>query len=77
MRGFLISIIDFYQKIPFQSHRLCRFQPTCSQYAKEAILEYGTLKGCFLTMIRILKCNPWGPYGYDPVPKKENSYEKS
>ena len=45
----------------------CRFNPTCSQYSKEAILKYGILKGFFLSIKRILKCHPWGGNGYDPV----------
>ena len=45
----------------------CRFQPSCSQYSKEAILKYGILKGFFLSIKRILKCHPWGGNGYDPV----------
>lgn len=57
--------------MPLSSHKQCRFIPTCSEYAKEAILTYGSIKGVFLTMKRILKCRPGGSYGYDPVPKKE------
>ena len=57
--------------MPLSSHKQCRFIPTCSEYAKEAILTYGSIKGVFLAMKRILKCRPGGSYGYDPVPKKE------
>ena len=46
----------------------CRYTPTCSQYAKEAILKYGPLKGLWLGVKRIGKCHPWGGQGYDPVP---------
>ncbi|MGI9542767.1 MAG: membrane protein insertion efficiency factor YidD [Cyclobacteriaceae bacterium] len=46
----------------------CRFQPTCSQYAKESILKHGILKGGWLAIRRIGKCHPWGGQGYDPVP---------
>lgn len=45
----------------------CRFQPTCSQYALEAIQRHG-FWGCWLALRRILRCHPWGGYGYDPVP---------
>lgn len=76
MKKFLLKLIDFYQKMPISSHGACRYYPTCSQYAKEAILEYGSFKGVFLTIKRILRCNPFGGYGYDPVPKKEKIYEK-
>ena len=49
----------------------CRYTPTCSQYAIEAIEEWGPLKGGYMGLKRILSCNPWGGHGYDPVPKKE------
>lgn len=50
---------------------MCRFTPTCSNYAKEAISTYGVWKGCKLSMKRIMKCRPKGSFGYDPVPRKE------
>ncbi len=46
----------------------CRFTPTCSQYAMEAILKHGPFKGLYLSVRRILRCHPWGGNGYDPVP---------
>jgi uncharacterized protein len=46
----------------------CRFVPTCSEYAVEAIHKYGPLKGIYLAMKRIARCHPWGGHGYDPVP---------
>lgn len=46
----------------------CRFTPTCSQYALEALRKHGPLKGLWLTVKRIARCNPWGGCGYDPVP---------
>ena len=46
----------------------CRFTPTCSQYAVEAIQKYGPFKGSWLSLKRIIKCHPWGGSGYDPVP---------
>ena len=71
MKKVLIAIIHLYQKIPFSSHKLCRYTPTCSEYAIESIETYGSIKGSYLAMKRILRCNPLGSYGYDPVPKKE------
>ena len=67
-----IKLIDWYKReiSPGLSPR-CRHIPTCSEYAKGAILTYGSIKGVFLAMKRILKCRPGGSYGYDPVPKKE------
>jgi putative membrane protein insertion efficiency factor len=46
----------------------CRYTPTCSQYAVEAIKKYGGFKGGWLTIKRIASCNPWGGHGHDPVP---------
>ncbi|MDR0582585.1 MAG: membrane protein insertion efficiency factor YidD [Prevotellaceae bacterium] len=46
----------------------CRFTPTCSQYAIEALKKHGLLKGAWLALRRILRCHPWGGCGYDPVP---------
>jgi len=46
----------------------CRYYPTCSEYGMEAIRKYGPFKGGWLTMKRILSCNPWGGHGHDPVP---------
>lgn len=77
MKKGLIGLIHLYQKMPFSSHKVCRYTPTCSQYAEEAIEEYGSIKGSFLAIKRILRCNPWGGHGFDPVPKKERRYEKS
>ena len=71
MKIILIFLINVYQRIPFPSHGQCRFTPTCSEYAKEAIQTYGSFKGTVLAIKRILRCRPLGPYGYDPVPTKE------
>jgi putative membrane protein insertion efficiency factor len=46
----------------------CRYFPTCSEYGISSFEKYGPLKGIFLTLKRILRCNPWGGSGYDPVP---------
>lgn len=64
-----IGLIRLYQMIisPWLGKQ-CRFTPTCSQYGIEAFKKYGPLKGAFLTIKRILRCNPWGGHGDDPVP---------
>ena len=46
----------------------CRFTPTCSEYARQALLKHGPVKGLWLAVRRILRCHPWGGSGYDPVP---------
>ncbi len=76
MKKLLISLINLYQKMPLSSHKSCRFIPTCSNYAKEAINTYGAFHGSLLTIKRILKCNPFGPSGYDPVPKKKEKKDE-
>lgn len=48
----------------------CRYTPTCSQYAVEALQKHGPIKGLYLAVKRLLSCNPWGGHGYDPVPDK-------
>lgn len=65
----LVLPILFYQKCitPFTPPS-CRFTPTCSEYARQALLKYGPIKGLLLALWRILRCNPWGGSGYDPVP---------
>lgn len=57
--------------IPGNSHNMCKHIPTCSNYAIESIMEYGSFKGLLLSIKRILKCNPFTEGGYDPVIKKE------
>ncbi|WP_210413923.1 membrane protein insertion efficiency factor YidD [Luteithermobacter gelatinilyticus] len=56
----------------------CRYLPTCSEYAYEAIDRFGPFKGTVLAVWRILRCNPWGGHGFDPVPplEQENSRNK-
>lgn len=65
----LILPIKFYQKCisPF-TPPMCRFTPTCSHYAVEAIRKHGPFKGFWLALKRIMRCHPWGGSGYDPVP---------
>ena len=65
----LVLPILFYQRfITPYTPASCRFTPTCSEYARQALLKHGVIKGTMLTVWRILRCNPWGGFGYDPVP---------
>ena len=64
-----VVLIKFYKYCisPFKPPS-CRFTPTCSTYALEALKKYGPFKGLYLAIRRILRCHPWGGSGYDPVP---------
>lgn len=75
MKRIFIKIIKIYQSIPGNFHNYCRHIPTCSNYAIDAINENGSFKGIILSIKRILKCNPFGSCGYDPV-KKNKGVEK-
>tara|TARA_B100001175_G_scaffold44655_1_gene33875 strand:+ start:40 stop:273 length:234 start_codon:yes stop_codon:yes gene_type:complete len=76
LKKIFLFIIILYQRLvsPYLPQS-CRFQPTCSEYAKEAIEKYGIIKGFTLATKRLTKCHPikflGGSEGYDPVPKKE------
>lgn len=72
MKRIFLWLIRFYQKnISSMKAPCCKFIPTCSQYAVEAIERFGAFKGLLLAIWRILRCNPWNPGGYDPVPEKK------
>lgn len=65
----VVLVLDGYRQLisPFLGAS-CRFYPSCSQYAKEAVLKHGVVRGVSLGIRRILRCNPWNPGGVDPVP---------
>ena len=72
MKRIFVWLIRQYQKyLSPTSAPSCRFEPTCSNYAITALERFGVLKGGALAIWRILRCNPWGKYGYDPVPTKK------
>jgi hypothetical protein len=73
MRGIALRLIRFYQHSmsPYWPGS-CRYSPTCSHYADEAITTHGLLKGGWLTAKRLGRCQPWGGEGYDPVPGTGN-----
>jgi hypothetical protein len=69
LRLLLALVITLYQRLvsPFLGPR-CRFYPSCSQYAKEAVLKHGVLRGSALALGRLARCHPWNPGGVDAVP---------
>jgi len=69
MKTVALFLIDVYRKVlsPFLG-RNCRFEPTCSQYTREAVVKYGFLKGSWLGLRRLMKCHPFHDGGFDPVP---------
>ena len=70
----LIAVIRFYQTaLSPLTPPSCRFNPSCSAYAREAIEVHGAMSGGWLALRRILRCHPWGGYGYDPVPRRTGS----
>jgi len=78
MSKIFILIIKFYKY--FISPLLggnCRFTPTCSEYAIEAIQIHGVIKGTWLGFKRIMRCNPFCKHGHDPVPKNKSTYTNS
>ncbi|MEC7128361.1 MAG: membrane protein insertion efficiency factor YidD [Bacteroidota bacterium] len=71
MKYVLIAFVKLYQLLISPLFPAsCRFSPTCSQYTLETLNKFGFLKGSYLAIKRILKCNPWGSHGHDPVPEK-------
>ena len=64
-----VMLVRFYQQAisPYLG-RSCRHDPSCSAYAIEAFERYGVFKGVYLTVFRLMRCHPWGSWGYDPVP---------
>ena len=68
MKCFLILLIRSYRLLlsPILP-AACRFQPTCSEYAEEALAKYGAVKGAYFVLRRVGRCHPWGGSGYDPV----------
>jgi len=78
LKKLVLALIRFYQKYLsldqgfakklFITDAVCRFQPTCSEYTYQAVRKYGTFKGLWLGLKRIVRCHPWSKGGYDPVP---------
>ena len=79
MKHVCIWLIRFYQKFlsPLKGRPTCRFTPTCSAYAVEAFMKRGFFVGMGLTVWRILRCNPFCKWGYDPVPERKSREERA
>ncbi|TNF46390.1 MAG: membrane protein insertion efficiency factor YidD [Bacteroidetes bacterium] len=74
----LVILVRFYQWfISPIFPASCRYTPTCSHYTIEALQEWGPIKGSYLSVKRILSCNPWGGHGHDPVPKRHSRVDTS
>lgn len=67
LKKILLKLIQIYQKISGLTPPVCRFNPTCSEYTKQAIEKYGVAKGIWLGIKRVSKCHPFHPGGYDPL----------
>lgn len=76
--GVLIWLVRAY-RVVLSPHlgQCCRFEPSCSVYCIEALRVHGFWKGCWLTVRRLLRCRPFGPSGYDPVPPKRSETKDS
>ncbi len=78
MKSVILALIRFYQKTRFfhepifktlfMSDKICRFEPTCSDYTYQAVEKYGAVRGLWLGFKRILRCHPWNKGGIDPIP---------
>ena len=77
LKGILMGMIRFYRvAISPYTPPSCRYTPTCSAYALEAIQRHGAGRGSWLALRRLLRCHPWGGYGYDPVPEVGDGRER-
>lgn len=68
MKKLVLRLLGIYQDYRALRPDVCRFHPTCSRYASEAIDHHGLAKGSWFAVRRVLRCNPFGSYGFDPVP---------
>lgn len=69
----IAALIGWYQRLTEHRPSPCRFVPTCSNYALEAVESHGAARGSWLAARRICRCHPWGPSGWDPVPARRGS----
>ena len=69
MKKILLACINFYRRhlSSMKGYSSCKYYPTCSEYAKQAVMKYGVIKGCLYSIKRIIRCNPFSKGGYDPL----------
>lgn len=72
----LDRLVWLYQKAAAGRPSPCRYVPSCSTYAREALAHHGALRGSWLTLRRLVRCAPWGGHGYDPVPGTADAPER-
>lgn len=72
----LLAAVDFYQRAREGRPSPCRFHPSCSSYARESLEVHGAGRGTWLTVRRLLRCRPFGPSGFDPVPPHRDSADR-
>ncbi len=78
LRRVYLLPVRFYRKFlsPLKPASSCRFTPTCSRYAVDAVMEWGILAGTFLALWRIVRCNPFSSGGHDPVPTRQEVWDR-
>jgi putative membrane protein insertion efficiency factor len=77
MKFLLIGFLRAYRFVISPMYgQVCRYYPTCSAYALEAVTVHGSIKGSWLALRRVLRCHPWTPGGYDPVPPRSEPHSK-
>ena len=76
MKRFLLRAINWYQSAREGQPSPCRFTPSCSEYAKQAVDGHGAARGTWLAVRRLVRCRPFGPSGYDPVPEPHSFHQR-
>ena len=77
MKYVLIGLLKAYRAVISPIYgQVCRYHPSCSAYALEAVTVHGSIKGSWLALRRVLRCHPWTPGGYDPVPPRSEPHPK-
>ena len=76
VKTLLIGLVRLYRMVPRRGPGACRFQPTCSTYALDALEQYGALRGTWLTLRRLGRCHPFHAGGFDPVPAPQPAHRR-